>query len=147
MKTLGDMIRGRELYTVKPDDSVLDAVRLMADKGVGAVLVVEGNRMAGIFTERDLVNRVIAPHRNPEKLAVKEVMTRDLIVAKAEEPYQNCLIKMRESRIRHLPVVSGRRILGVISIRDLIDLDIETKNFEIQQLNHFIHYVPPDLAG
>ena len=147
MKTIGEMVKGRELYSVGPDATVLDATRLMSDKGVGAVLVVEEGRLQGIFSERDLVTRVIAPNLNPAEVKVRDVMTRNLIVAGPDDTYQDCLNKMKQARIRHLPIVAENRVIGMLSVRDLINYELESKDFEIQQLNHFIHYVPPKVTA
>ncbi|RMD97398.1 MAG: CBS domain-containing protein [Calditrichaeota bacterium] len=143
MKTVGDLIKDRETITVSPDMTVLEATRLMAEKHIGAVPVIKGDKLLGIFSERDLMTRVIAPNLNPETTRVKEVMTRELVVVEKDESYDSCLHKMKESNIRHLPIISDNKFVGIISLRDLLTVDIENKDHEIRQLHHFIHYVPP----
>ncbi len=147
MKTIGELIQGRELYSVSPDATVLEATRLMSEKGIGAVLIVEEGKLRGIFSERDLMTRVIAPNLNPADVKVRDVMTENLVVASPGDTYQDCLQKMKQARIRHLPIVDGNRVIGMLSVRDLINYELESKDFEIQQLNHFIHYVPPKVTA
>ncbi len=146
MKTLGELVRGRPVFVISPEATVLEAAQLMAEKGIGALPVIDQDRLVGIFSERDLMTRVVAKNLQPDKVKVKEVMTTQLVTAEENESYESCLMKMRQASIRHLPVISGGRFLGVISLRDLMAHDIELKDYEIQQLNHFIHYVPPEVT-
>lgn len=145
MKTVGEIVRNRPVYTIAPDATVLDAARLMAEKRIGALPVIDGDKLVGIFSERDLMTRVVAKELNPAETPVRDVMTQQLIVANENESYHACLVKMRQAGVRHIPVISGNRLLGVISLRDLMAEEIEVKDYEIQQLNHFIHYVPPSI--
>ncbi len=143
MDTVGNLVAGREVYTVQAGQSVYEVVRYMVEKNIGAVAVLEGDRVAGIFSERDLMTRVISPEMNPRQVAVKEVMTRNLITAAPQESYEACLARMQKHGIRHLVVADGDRIVGVISLRDLMSIDIQQKSAEIQMMHAYLHYVPP----
>jgi len=146
MDTVGNLVAGREVYTVQVGQSVYEVVRYMVDKNIGAVAVLEGDRVAGIFSERDLMTRVISPELNPRQVMVKEVMTRNLITAAPQESYETCLARMQKHGIRHLVVADGDRIVGVISLRDLMSIDIQQKSAEIQMMHAYLHYVPPAAA-
>lgn len=143
MDTVGNLVAGREVYTVQVGQSVYEVVRYMVEKNIGAVAVLEGDRVAGIFSERDLMTRVISPELNPRQVTVKEVMTRNLITAAPQESYETCLARMQKHSIRHLVVADGDRIVGVISLRDLMSIDIQQKSAEIQMMHAYLHYVPP----
>lgn len=146
MDTVGNLVAGREVYTVQAGQSVYEVVRYLVEKNIGAVAVLEGERVAGIFSERDLMTRVISPELNPRQVPVKEVMTRNLITAAPQESYEACLARMLKHGIRHLVVADGDRIVGVISLRDLMSIDIQQKSAEIEMMNAYLHYVPPPAA-
>jgi CBS domain-containing protein len=146
MNTVGNIVKGREVYTVQRSQTVLEAVRFMVEKSVGAVAVLNGDRVVGIFSERDLMKRVVAKGLDPKQIRVEEVMTRNIVAANPEESYESCLAKMQAHGIRHLVIASGDRLVGVISLRDLMLLDIEEKSAEIAMMNAYLHYVPPPAA-
>jgi CBS domain-containing protein len=146
VKTLGQMAKEGPLHVVQKDQTALEAAQLMTEKRIGAVPVLEGDQLVGIFTERDLMTRVVAANKPPSTVTVGEVMTCNLIAAEADESYQSALRKMQRHGCRHLPVVSGEQLVGIVSLRDLLTLDREIKEEEIQLLDAYIRYIPPPPA-
>lgn len=144
-RPVGDIVRGREVYYVRPDATVLEAARYMAQREVGAVVVLDGERVTGIFTERDLMNRVVVAGRNPATARVGDVMTRSLVLCEAREPQDAVHRRMITHRIRHMPVVEEGRLVGLVSLRDLLQEDLVRKEEELNLINAYIHYIPPDL--
>jgi CBS domain-containing protein len=143
MKTIGAMVAGREVYHVRSDQTVREAARYLTERRVGAVAVLEGNRLAGIVSERDIMSRVVAPGLDPDRVMVREIMSRDLVVATANDSHEDGLRKMKQAGCRHLPVVQGDRLVGMCSQRDLLQIDLSEKDEEIRWLNAYIHYTPP----
>ena len=143
MKTIGQIAQEHQLYVVQKDLTVMEAAQLMAEKRIGAVPVLEGDHLVGIFTERDLMTRVVAAGKTATDVTVDEVMTADLCVGRVDESYEDALSKMQCSGCRHLPVVSGEQLVGIVSLRDLLALDRDAKEEEIQLLDAYIHYIPP----
>ena len=146
MNTVGDIVLGREVYTVQSKQAVLEAVQYMVEKGIGAVAVMEGERMVGIFSERDLMKRVVTKKIDPAAIAVEKVMTTNIIAAKPEESYSACLARMQTHNIRHLVIAREDNLVGIISLRDLMSIDIREKSAEIALMNQYLHYVPPAAA-
>ena len=143
MFSLRDFFKDRELYHVGPDHSVFDAARFMTERNIGAACVLENDRLVGIVSERDMMNRVIAAGRDPKATRVREVMTAKPVVVEASESHETCLKVMQQAKIRHLPVIDADRLLGVISLRDLLQVDLDEKVEEIKLMQDYIHYVPP----
>ena len=143
MKTVGTLVAGREVYHVRVEHTVREAARYMSDRRVGAVAVLEGDRLAGVLSERDIMSRVVARALDPDAVKVGEVMTRELVVASASESNEDGVRKMKQAGCRHLPVIQGDRFLGMVSLRDLLQVDLSEKDEEIRLLNAYIHYVPP----
>jgi CBS domain-containing protein len=146
MKKLRDIMRYGFLFTVQRGVIVADAVRMMATHNVGIVAVLEGDRLIGVFSERDVVRRVVDRGLNPTRTPVGDVMTTEIVVADADEDYQSAIRKMDQANIRHLPVVSEGRLLSMISIRDLLRVDMQDKGEEIRYLREYLYQVPPDIA-
>jgi len=119
----------------------------MSDRHVGAVAVMDGETLAGIISERDIMSRVVAKGLPVEGTFVAEIMTRELLVASPDESSEDALRKMRHAGCRHLPIMYGRCFLGMISQRDLMQVDITAKDDEIRWLNAYIHCVPPGQEG
>ena len=120
------------MYSIAPTDSVLDALRLMADKGIGALLVMEGSEIAGIVTERDYARKIALLGRTSGATLVRDVMTRDVLFVGPTQTTQECMAVMTENRLRHLPVVDeGGKLLGLISIGDLVKDIISEQKFII----------------
>ncbi len=143
MKTIGAVVAGREVYHVRSDQTVMELARYMTERRVGAVAVLEGDRLAGIVSERDIMGRVVAPRGDPDSVTAREIMSRDLVVADVNESYEDGLRKMKQAGCRHLPVVQGDRLVGMCSLRDLLQIDLSEKDEEIRWLNAYIHYTPP----
>ena len=146
MKKIREIMRYGFLFTVQRNATVSEAVRVMATQNVGIVTVLDGDKLAGVFSERDVVRRVVNAGLDPARTPVGDVMTTDLVVADADEDYQSAMRKMDQANIRHLLVVSEGRILSMISIRDLMRVDIEDKGEEIRYLHEYLYQVPPDAA-
>lgn len=130
--------KGHDVLSITPDASVLDAIRLMAEKGIGALVVMQGDKLAGIVTERDYARKIILKGRSSESTAVRDIMTTDVTTTSSEESVEKCMNLMTDLRIRHLPVVDGGRVTGVISIGDLVKAIIAEQQRAIEQLEHYI---------
>ncbi|MEJ2255389.1 MAG: CBS domain-containing protein [Woeseiaceae bacterium] len=130
--------KGANVVSIARDASVYDAISLMSDHVVGSLLVMEGEKIVGIITERDYARKVILKGRSSETTKVEEVMSTDVITAAAEQSVNECMTLMTEKRIRHLPVVAGNRVIGMISIGDLVQAIISDQQLEIEQLENYI---------
>lgn len=128
----------RETYTVLPTTRVLDALKLMADKGVGALLVVENRRLLGIVTERDYARKVILMARSSQTATVADIMSTDLLPVNPDQTLEECMELITEKRVRHLPVMDEGRLLGVISIGDVVKTYISQQQRTIEHLEQFI---------
>jgi len=146
MKKLRDIMRQGFLFTIQRGATVAEAVRTMAANNVGIVAVLDGDRLVGVFSERDVVRKVVASGLDPARTPVADVMTARLVVADADEDYQSAMSKMDQANIRHLPVVSGERLLSMLSIRDLMRIAIEDRGAEIEYLKEYLYQVPPGLG-
>ena len=147
MKRVRDFLRGEGVFYAAPDLTVRQAAQYMTTKEVGAVPVLEKGRLVGIFTERDLLTRVVAYGLDPATTRVGEVMTKELVVAEADEDYEAALEKMKDCNCRHLPVVDQHRLLGVVSMRDLLLAEITVKSSAIRMLDTMIQYKSPVSSG
>jgi len=130
--------KGRSIIAVKPGDSVLDAIRVMAEKNIGAVVVMENDDLLGIMSERDYARKVIVKGRASDNTPVADIMTADVLTASGTETVNHCMGVMTERKIRHLPVVEGDTVVGMISIGDLVEAIIADQQEEIQQLESYI---------
>lgn len=130
--------KGRQVIAVAPDASVLDAIRVMAEKGIGAVVVMDGDRLAGILSERDYARKVIIKGRSSETTRVADIMTKEVLTTNGSQTVNQCMNTMTEHKVRHLPVVENDEVVGVISIGDLVQAIISDQQEEIQQLEHYI---------
>jgi CBS domain-containing protein len=148
MKTIGALVAGRkDLYRLTTKQSVREAARYMTERRVGAVCVLEGSRLAGVLSERDIMGRVVARGLDLDATTVGEVMTRELVVAHAGDSHEDGLRCMKQAGCRHLPVVDGDNLLGMVSQRDLLQVDLSEKDEEIRWLNAYIHFIPPVREG
>ena len=147
MKTLGSIVKdsSRDLFRVSADATVHDAAIYMTNRNIGAVTIVEGERVVGLFSERDLMKRVVARDRDPKTITVREVMTTELVTGTPDDSCEEGISKMRQAKSRHLPILEGTRFLGLISMRDLLQIEVEEQAEELRMLNTYIHYVPPGL--
>jgi CBS domain-containing protein len=142
MKKLREIMRPGFVFTVARHATVAEATRLMAAENVGIVSVVDGDRLIGVFSERDVTQRVVAAGRDPAGVRVADVMTTNLVVADADEDYQSAMFKMDQANIRHLPVVHDGRLLSMLSIRDLMRVHIEDQGEELRYLHEYLYQVP-----
>ena len=143
MENIGTLLKNRPLHTISNDKSVRETAEIMAEKKVGALPVVDGERLVGLFSERDVITRVIAKGLDPATTRLSDVMTTKLIVASEEEDIETCLSKMQQAHCRHLPVVSGERLVGFISLRDLLQKDLSQKSEDLEYLKSYMFTVPP----
>ena len=141
MKKVHEIMRPGFLFVLQRDATVAEATRLMTTSNIGIVAVLDGDRLVGVFSERDVVRRVVESGRDPRRTQLSEVMTTELIVADADEDYQKAMSKMDRANVRHLPVVSEGRLLSMISIRDLLRVNLQDKDAEIQYLKEYLYQV------
>jgi CBS domain-containing protein len=134
--------KGNQVWSVNPETTVLEAIRVMADKNVGALLVTRGEQLVGIISERDYTRNVILKGRSSKDTTVQEIISGRAITVSLDHTVEECLRLMTQHRIRHLPVLTGSRILGVISIGDLVNSIISAQNSAIQQLETYITGYP-----
>jgi CBS domain-containing protein len=141
MKTVTQLLqaKGREIHTIGPEARVFEALKLMAEKNVGALVVTEGGRLAGIISERDYARKVILLSKSSHEIAVREIMTSRVITVQPGQTVEQCMALMTEKRIRHLPVTEGEKLIGVLSIGDLVKEVIAEQEQTIKQLESYIH--------
>ncbi len=140
MTILRDVIhkKGGEIYSIQPDASVFEALKLLADKNTGALLVLAGSKVQGILSERDCVRRVDLHGRNAREAKVKDIMTSKVLYAQASQTLEECVAIMIDKNIRHLPVFEGEELIGLISARDALKEMVDQQKFVISQLEHYI---------
>ena len=148
MATVRDMLKtkGFEVWSVTPDASVFDALKLMAEKNIGAVLVMESDKMIGILSERDYARKVILHGKSSAKTPAREIMTERVMCVGPEDSAEQVMALITEKKIRHLPVLEDGELIGLISIGDVVKATIAQKEFIIEQLEEYIKgtpYVPP----
>ena len=139
MSSIRDVIRDREIYTVKADDTVLTAARFMRDRKIGAVPVLRGTDLVGVLSERDVMTRVMLEQRDAAKTMVEEVMTLAPSVVDPEESAERCLLIMKQQGFRHLPVVRDEELVGFLSMRDLLLHDIDEKEVEVRMMRAYMN--------
>ena len=130
--------KGDQVWSVSPETTVFDALRLMADKNIGALLVLDGEKLTGIFSERDYARKVILKGKTSKETAVREIMTSVVVTVLPQQSVEECMLLMTENRVRHLPVMEGERLVGMISIGDVVKAIISDKEFMIKQLENYI---------
>lgn len=127
------------VFTVGADDSVYDAIKLMAEKGIGALVVTDGDSIAGIVTERDYARKVVLLDRSSKATPVRDIMSKAVRFVRPDQTTDDCMALMTERRMRHLPVIENDRLIGMVSIGDLVKNIIAEQQFTIQQLEFYIH--------
>jgi CBS domain-containing protein len=142
MITIRSLVAAHEVYAIQRDITVHEAAVYMASKHVGAVPVLDGTRLVGIFSERDVITRVVARGSEPKATKVEDVMTKDLVVGSADESCESCLWKMKQASCRHLPIVEKDILLGLISLRDLLRVEMDEKDEKIEFLHSYLFTVP-----
>lgn len=145
MKTLREIMRPSFLVQVSPIATVDEAARAMTTHNVGIVVVLEGDSLAGVFSERDVVQRVVFRGLDPARTHIGDVMTTAIIVGDADEDCQSAMRKMNLANIRHLPVVAGGQLLSMLSIRDLMRVDLEDKGQQLEYLKEYLYQIPPGM--
>ncbi|HEX7549099.1 MAG TPA: CBS domain-containing protein [Candidatus Methylomirabilis sp.] len=130
--------KGRAFWSVAPNAMVIDALKLMAEKDVGALMVLEAGRLAGIISERDYARKVILKGKSSLQTPVREIMTQVVVTVRPGNTVEECMALMTEKRVRHLPVLVEDRVVGVISIGDVVKASIDAKDFMIKQLENYI---------
>jgi len=141
MRTVTELLKSKPdatVHTTSPSASVYDALKLMADKSVGALLVMEGDKVVGIITERDYARKVILMSRSSKETPVRDIMTSDVMYVRPDQTNEDCMALMTENRLRHLPVMQSAKLVGLISIGDLVKDIISEQKFIIEQLEHYI---------
>ncbi len=140
MSTVGDILAGGsgEIWSVRSGQSVLDAIRLMAEKGVGAMLVIDDDRLSGILSERDYARKIILKDRESGNTKVSDIMTGNVITTTRANSVAECMTLMTDNDFRHLPVVEGDDVVGMISIGDLVKAVIAEQQYTIDQLENYI---------
>jgi CBS domain-containing protein len=130
--------KGHSVWSISPDEPVLEALKLMADKNVGALVVLDRGKLVGILSERDYVRRAILQENSPLEVPVREMMTTRVITVGLDRTIEECMALMTDRRIRHLPVVEDDRLVGILSIGDLVKAVIDEQSFVIEQLEKYI---------
>ncbi|HWW04747.1 CBS domain-containing protein [Collimonas sp.] len=146
MKTVAQILKTKQnqaVYTISPAAKVLDAVKMMAEKSVGALLVTEQEKVVGIVTERDYARKMILKGRSSTDTFVRDIMTSSVMYVRLDDTNEQCMALMTENRMRHLPIMDDGKLIGIISIGDLVKDIISEQQFIIQQLEHYIMGRPP----
>ncbi len=143
MKKISQLLdeKDQTLWSVKPKDSVYDAVRLMSEKNIGALLVMEDDKLCGLFSERDYARKIILKERSSKETTVDEIMTKEVYCTNPGDTVQNCMNVMTRKHFRHLPVSEKEtgKILGMVSIGDLVKSEMDDQKFTIEQLEQYIN--------
>lgn len=140
MQTAAEILRvkGTDVWSIGPDETILIAIQLMASHEIGALLVMDNDKLVGIVTERDYTRKVALEDRSSKNSLVREIMSHKVLCARPEQTVQECMALMSDKRVRHLPVVDHKKVIGIISIGDLVQSIIAEQKFEIEALQHYI---------
>ena len=144
MRTIFDLVKGREIYSADPGQSVVEAARNMVERNVGALPVLREGRLVGIFSERDIMKRVVAVGLDPARTHVADVMTSNPVVVAPSESLDNCAVLMKQHGFRHIPIWDGQTLLGLVSLRDILLHDLDEKEEEVRQMRSYIGAAPPE---
>ncbi len=142
MKTVKEILdqKGRKVFAIDASQTVLEAIKMLADEGIGAVVVQKDGKTIGLFSERDYICRVVLTGRRSENTPVGDVMERKLVVVHPDTPVDDCMVLMTEKRTRHLPVVKDDQLVGLVSIGDLVKDIISGQQLVIEQLERYVYY-------
>ncbi|MCX8009759.1 MAG: CBS domain-containing protein [Ignavibacteria bacterium] len=146
MKTAKEIIGDRKVFAVQKDLTVLQTAKYMTENKVGLVPILDGEKLIGVFSERDLMQRVVVLGKNPSTTPITEVMTTDLIIANVNETYLECFHKMKKAGTRHILIIENDKLVGVLSIRDILQVDLNVKEETLEVLHNYI-YSKPKLEG
>jgi CBS domain-containing protein len=140
MKTVAELLKAKpaRVISVRPEQSVLEAIKVLATEDIGAAIVMTGDRLAGIFSERDYTRKVVLKGRSSDSTRVEEIMTPNVVCVSPRTKARECMQLMTEKNIRHLPVMEEGRVIGMVSIRDIVSDIIADQDFTIEQLEHYI---------
>jgi CBS domain-containing protein len=130
--------KSSELWSIAPEATVYEAIKLMAEKNIGALLVMSSDRLAGVFTERDYTRKVALQGKTSKDTRVWEIIPKDIITVNPDDSVEECMKLMTSNRVRHLPVVEGTNVIGIVSIGDLVNWIISTQNAHIEQMEQYI---------
>ncbi|MGO9208663.1 MAG: CBS domain-containing protein [Terriglobales bacterium] len=139
MAKIYDLIKDNETHTITADQSVLEAAREMVASNIGAVPVLRDGELVGIFSERDIMKRVVAAGLDPAHTRVSEVMTADPLTVDIREGIEHCMMLMKEHGFRHLPICDGKKLKGIVSLRDILLRDLTEKDEEVRMMRAYIH--------
>ena len=139
MENLKELLARRELYTVTKDTSIKNVVFYMAEKGVGLVPIMDSGKLVGVFSERDLIKRVIAKNKSLDETKVEDVMSTNLVIADLSEANESVLAKMKEANTRHILIIENEKLIGVLAMRDLLELDLSACKLTVEVLNNYIY--------
>ncbi len=139
MESIKDILKGREVFTVQSGLSIKETVNYMANKAVGLVPVMKEDKLVGVFSDRDLVNRVIAKDKDMNSTLVDDVMSTDLVIGKIDESNESVLAKMKEAKTRHILIIENDKLIGVLSLRDLLEIDLNHCKTTVEVLNNYIY--------
>jgi len=142
MSTIRHLLKDRETYTVDSQQTVFEVARFMVERNIGAVPVLDRGKLVGIFSERDIMKRVLAEGKDPKRSKVSEVMTPDPLVVTADESFENCMLLMKQHGFRHLPIVDDQKLLGLVSLRDLLLHEVDEKDGEVRMMRAYMHSNP-----
>ncbi len=139
MSKIYDLIKDNETHTITADQTVLEAAREMVASNIGAVPVLRDGELVGIFSERDIMKRVVADGRDPARTRVSEVMTADPLTVDMREGIEHCMMLMKQHGFRHLPICDGKKLKGMVSLRDILLRDLTEKDEEVRMMRAYIH--------
>lgn len=139
MESIKDILKGREVFTVQSGSSIKETINYMAGKSVGLVPVMKDEKLIGVFSERDLVKRVIAKDKDLNSTLVDDVMSTSLVIAKIDESNESVLAKMKEAKTRHILIIDNDKLVGVLSLRDLLEIDLNQCKTTVEVLNNYIY--------
>ncbi|MDQ3796792.1 MAG: CBS domain-containing protein [Pseudomonadota bacterium] len=141
MRLVRDILqsKGHDVWSIRPEAFVFDAVKMMSERSVGALLVMEGEKMVGIITERDYARKVILAGKSSKQTQVKDIMTQRVLWVAPERTIEECMALMTDKKVRHLPVVENTRVVGIVSIGDLVKAIIAEQQVIIDQLQNYIN--------
>ena len=144
MRTIYDLVKDRATQSALATQTVLEAARQMVEYNIGAMPVLRDGKLCGIFSERDIMKRVVAEGLDPAQVKVGDVMSANPFVVSPTESLENCMLLMKQHGFRHLPIWDGERMLGLVSLRDLLMHDLEEKDGEVRQMRAYICSAPPE---
>jgi CBS domain-containing protein len=139
MSCIHDLVRKQEVCAVEVGQTVLEGVRIMVERNIGAVPVLDKGQLVGVFSERDLMRRVVAEGRDPSRTRISDVMTPEPFIVSPTETVENCLLVMRRHGFRHLPICQEQQLVGIVSLRDIILHDLDEKDDEVRMMRAYIH--------